>query len=140
MKTPSRTDTPCLIPTTSVLAFLQIPKAARDTIPLYPTRAFLWTEKDVSAYTVVPFQQAFPLELFEIIIAHADLAAISRTARASFACYELFMPVLLQHLYVASEEELRQMFVRTDMVRLECPSQALAHATDRALSVVPLLC
>lgn len=59
---------------------------------------------------MVPFRRAFPLELFTHIIAHADQQAISRTARASSACYELFMPVLLDAPGGLDEERTKILF------------------------------
>lgn len=51
--------------------------------------------EDYPKYNVVPFSKPFPLEVFEAIIQSADRQALSRTARTSFACYQLFMPGLL---------------------------------------------
>lgn len=47
---------------------------------------------------MVPFRRAFPAELILHIVTLADTQTISRTARTSFGCYELAMPVLLDAL------------------------------------------
>jgi hypothetical protein len=72
----------------------------------------------------VPFRRAFPLEVFEAIISHADLQALSRTAQASFACYELLMPVLLDHIKIPNRETLRSAFGEPDTVSTSVVSSA----------------
>ena len=68
------------------------------------------TRRRVPKDKLQPFQRSFPLELFEAIIQHADTQAIARTARASFVCYELFMPVLLDRIDDLNEVRIKALF------------------------------
>lgn len=85
-----------------------------------------WHDRQLEARVAKrPFSRTFPLELFEAIIAHADTRAISRTAQASFACYQLFMPVLLDRVHAVSRmysPGLRTLFAARDAVSLVIPS------------------
>ena len=71
----------------------------REPLPVFPAGED-WSAKELRLYKVVPFACRFPLELIEAIVAFADTPAISNTARASVACYKLFMPVLLDCIAV----------------------------------------
>lgn len=73
-------------------------------------------KKRLQGYEVVPFEQGFPLELFVAIVSLADLPTVSRVTQASFACYQLFMPLLLEDVDVEGEEDLLRVLGPPDPV------------------------
>lgn len=88
----------------------------KGRLPAFPNREFLWTKRRLDDYKVVPFRQSLPLELFEAIVSVADIATLSRAARASFACYQLFMPLVLERTYALDKKRLQKIFAVADTV------------------------